>query len=97
MPGRLAQGRWEISLLAWENVERLNQEHDLGAVPGSFAENLTTQGLDTCLSESKRGLGRSRNSRPKSSRRSARRTHSLPLAGSRGAPVPPASPPPAAG
>ena len=40
-------GRWEISLLAWENVDRLNREVGLGALPGSFAENLTTQGLDT--------------------------------------------------
>jgi len=40
-------GRWEISLLAWEDIERLNCEHGLGAVPGSFAENLTIQGLDT--------------------------------------------------
>lgn len=40
-------GRWQISLLAWEDVERLNQEQGLDAVPGSFAENLTTEGLDT--------------------------------------------------
>jgi cyclic pyranopterin monophosphate synthase len=40
-------GRWEISLLAWESVERLNREQSLGAVLGSFAENLTTRGLDT--------------------------------------------------
>ena len=40
-------GRWEISLLAWEDVGRLNREFGLGAVPGSFAENLSTQGLDT--------------------------------------------------
>jgi MOSC domain-containing protein YiiM len=39
-------GRWQISLLAWEDVERTNREHGLGAVPGSFAENLTTEGLD---------------------------------------------------
>ena len=45
--GPARPGRWEISLLAWENVERLNQELDLGAVPGSFAENLSTRGLDT--------------------------------------------------
>lgn len=38
--------RWQVSLLAWESVERLNQEHRLGAVPGSFAENVTTEGLD---------------------------------------------------
>lgn len=40
-------GRWQISLLAWEGVERLNRERGLDAVPGSFAENLTTEGLDT--------------------------------------------------
>jgi molybdopterin adenylyltransferase len=40
-------GRWQISLLAWERVERLNREKGIDAVPGSFAENLTTQGLDT--------------------------------------------------
>jgi len=45
--GPARPGRWEISLLAWENVEQLNREHGLGAVPGSFAENLTTQGFDT--------------------------------------------------
>jgi MOSC domain-containing protein YiiM len=43
-------GRWQISLLAWESVERLIREQELSAVPGSFAENLTTVGLDTsCL------------------------------------------------
>jgi len=40
-------GRWQISLLAWEDVAALNREHGLGAVPGSFAENLSTEGLDT--------------------------------------------------
>jgi molybdopterin adenylyltransferase len=40
-------GRWQVSLLAWENVERLNREQGLAALPGSFAENLTTEGLDT--------------------------------------------------
>jgi MOSC domain-containing protein YiiM len=39
--------RWQISLLAWEDVQALNEAHDLDAVPGSFAENLTTEGLDT--------------------------------------------------
>ena len=34
--GPARPGRWEISLLAWENVERLNQELDLGAVPGAL-------------------------------------------------------------
>jgi MOSC domain-containing protein YiiM len=40
-------GCWQISLLAWEHVEQLNRQHGLQAVPGSFAENLTTEGLDT--------------------------------------------------
>jgi MOSC domain-containing protein YiiM len=39
--------RWQISLLAWEDVEALNETHGLDAVSGSFAENLTTEGLDT--------------------------------------------------
>jgi MOSC domain-containing protein YiiM len=45
--GPARPGRWEISLLVWQNVEQLNREQGLGAVAGSFAENLTTQGLDT--------------------------------------------------
>ena len=45
--GPARPGRWEISLLAWENAERLNREHGLGAIPGRFAENLSTLGLDT--------------------------------------------------
>lgn len=45
--GPVGPGRWEISLLAWEYVERLGRESGLAAGPGSFAENLTTQGLDT--------------------------------------------------
>jgi MOSC domain-containing protein YiiM len=40
-------GRWQVSLLAWEEVERANCERGLRAVPGSFAENLTTEGLYT--------------------------------------------------
>jgi MOSC domain-containing protein YiiM len=40
-------GRWQISLLSWEEVQRANREYGLDAVPGSFAENLTTEGLDT--------------------------------------------------
>lgn len=39
--------RWQVSLLAWEEVARLNREQGLTAVPGSFAENLTTEALDT--------------------------------------------------
>jgi len=36
----------QVSLLALESIERANWEHGIGAGPGSFAENLTTQGLD---------------------------------------------------
>jgi len=36
----------EISLLAIESIEQINCERNIGAVPGSFAENLTVQGLD---------------------------------------------------
>ena len=36
----------EVSLLAWESIERLSKEHSVEAGPGDFAENLTTQGLD---------------------------------------------------
>lgn len=36
----------EISLLAIESIEEVNREHNIGAAPGSFAENLTVQGLD---------------------------------------------------
>jgi hypothetical protein len=36
----------QVSLLALESIERANQEHGIEAGPGSFAENLTTQGLD---------------------------------------------------
>jgi MOSC domain-containing protein YiiM len=35
----------QVSLLAWESIERANWEHGIEARPGSFAENLTTQGL----------------------------------------------------
>jgi MOSC domain-containing protein YiiM len=45
--GPARRDRWEISLLAWEIVEQLNREHGLDAVPGSFAENLTTRDMDT--------------------------------------------------
>lgn len=37
----------QISLLAIESIERANREHGITAMPGSFAENLTTEGLDT--------------------------------------------------
>jgi MOSC domain-containing protein YiiM len=36
----------QVSLLAIESIERANREHGISAGPGSFAENLTTQGLD---------------------------------------------------
>jgi len=36
----------EVSLLAWESIERANREHGVEAGPGDFAENLTTQGID---------------------------------------------------
>jgi len=36
----------EVSLLAWESIERLSKEHGVDAGPGDFAENLTTQGID---------------------------------------------------
>ena len=36
----------EVSLLAWESIERINEEHGIEADPGDFAENLTTQGID---------------------------------------------------
>lgn len=40
-------GRWQVSVLAWECVKRLNREAGVEAEPGSFAENLTAEGLDT--------------------------------------------------
>ena len=42
-------GRWQISLLAWEDVERASRDWGIDPEPGSFAENLSTQGLDTSL------------------------------------------------
>ena len=36
----------EVSLLAWESIEQLNEERGVEAGPGDFAENLTTQGID---------------------------------------------------
>jgi len=35
----------QVSLLALESIDRANREHGIAAVPGSFAENLTTCGL----------------------------------------------------
>lgn len=39
-------GERQVSLLALESIERVNREHGIAAGPGSFAENLTTQGID---------------------------------------------------
>ena len=36
----------EVSLLAIESLHRLNQEAGISAEPGSFAENITTEGMD---------------------------------------------------
>ena len=36
----------EVSLLAIENVRKLNLEVGLSAGPGCFAENITTEGMD---------------------------------------------------
>lgn len=36
----------EVSLLALESIKRANREYGIGAGPGSFAENLTVQGVD---------------------------------------------------
>ena len=36
----------EVSLLAIENIQKLCQETGLSAGPGSFAENITTEGMD---------------------------------------------------
>lgn len=36
----------QVSLLAIERIERANHKHGITAVPGSFAENLTTEGLN---------------------------------------------------
>lgn len=36
----------EISILGVESIEEVNREHGIGATPGSFAENLTIEGLD---------------------------------------------------
>ncbi len=36
----------EISLLGIEDIEEANRTHHIAAVPGSFAENLTVEGLD---------------------------------------------------
>jgi MOSC domain-containing protein YiiM len=36
----------EVSLLAIESIRRVCQEADISAGPGSFAENITTEGID---------------------------------------------------
>jgi MOSC domain-containing protein YiiM len=36
----------EVSLLAVESIQKLCQETGLSAGPGSFAENITTEGID---------------------------------------------------
>jgi MOSC domain-containing protein YiiM len=36
----------EVSLLAIESIQKLRQETGLSAGPGSFAENITTEGVD---------------------------------------------------
>ena len=36
----------EVSLLAIESVQNLSQETGISAEPGSFAENITTEGID---------------------------------------------------
>jgi MOSC domain-containing protein YiiM len=36
----------EVSLLAIESLHRLNREAGISAEPGSFAENITTEGMD---------------------------------------------------
>jgi MOSC domain-containing protein YiiM len=36
----------EVSLLAIESIQKLCREEDLSAGPGSFAENITTEGVD---------------------------------------------------
>jgi MOSC domain-containing protein YiiM len=36
----------EVSLLAIESIHRLREETGISAEPGSFAENITTEGID---------------------------------------------------
>lgn len=38
----------EVSLLAIESVQKICQETGISAEPGSFAENITTEGIDLC-------------------------------------------------
>jgi MOSC domain-containing protein YiiM len=45
--GPAQPNRWQVSLLPWEAVERATAEWGIEAEPGSFAENLSTEGLDT--------------------------------------------------
>lgn len=39
-------GPRQVSLLALKSIERANREHAISASPGSFAENMTTHGID---------------------------------------------------
>lgn len=41
-------GDWgrQVTCLAWESVERINQEKNMQIGPGQFAENLLIKGLD---------------------------------------------------
>lgn len=41
-------GEWgrQVTCLAWESVEHVNQEKNLAVGPGEFAENLLIEGLD---------------------------------------------------
>ncbi len=41
-------GDWgrQVTCLAWESVQKVNQEHNLNIGPGQMAENLLIEGLD---------------------------------------------------
>ncbi|MBN1486117.1 MAG: MOSC domain-containing protein [Anaerolineae bacterium] len=39
-------GEREVSLVALESIEAANRQYGIEAGPGSFADNLTTQGID---------------------------------------------------
>ncbi len=45
--GHGADGHRQLSLLAMESIEKM-QAKGLDVVPGDFAENLTTRGVDLC-------------------------------------------------
>lgn len=44
-------GKWhrQVSLLAFESIEKFNSNSGLNVSPGEFAENITTKGLDLLL------------------------------------------------